>query len=602
MPLKPPTPVTPPSHSARRTTRGPKALLSLRALVRRAIGLRAAPSRFVEPVAVLVMLAIALSVYRQPVFIWSTPDLRAVVGASISLALLLRRLPVLASLFHLLGAGSLLWTLTPANTLLNSLWELVYLAAFASGGSVIGFSLINASLLLFGLERTLLLDIFRLTEYFSGSTHYLAGAQGLLFLPLCLSTATRSTKWPNRIAATLAAAACLLLVLNSGARSVYLPALLVVPLTVLRLALPGAQRLRALAVPVVALSLVSLLAVVLPGPTVSVPLRVKGVDASTQVRTQVQDFAPSAGTSDRVVEEGGIASRLKMWEQTLHIGIDNPWGTGAGSFRNVVHAFQEFPLIGFSSAHNIFLEVFATGGWPRLIVLVLLLAIVLSKGWSGPRWPVAIGSAGIWATMCFDITYQMPGIMVLAFWSLGASRGKEEPHETVRRRIGVRTALAIAVLTVSAAFALWWYAPCQGVDCAARRHLGNRPEMLDLARSLEGAESRRVAERAVELNPRSAWAWQLLAEQSREPAERLEATRELARRFPLMSPANYLRWAEAALEVGEVGEARTAVLAGLEVFPPGFSPAGVPMGGRAASHRAWLEAADRILRVTEPAQ
>lgn len=573
---------------------------SLRRKAEQALSLAPGKSKALT-LSIIVMLPIALSVYRQPEFIWSEPGPWHVLGALFSLALLKSRLPPLASLFFLLGIGSLLWTLTPANTMLNSLWELIYLAALVVGQSTVGFALVNAALLFAGLERTLLLDLFSLTEYFSGSAHYLAGAQALLFLPLCLSTATLSTRWPNRIVATLASAACLLLILNSGARSVYLPALVVIPLSVLRLALPQGKRLRAIAIPSMALALVLALAVVLPGPTVMVPLQAKAVDVNAEILMPAHEEAPAVAAAPvGVVEEGGIASRLKMWEQTLHIGLSNPLGTGAGSFRNTIHAFQEHPLIGFSSAHNVFLEVFATGGWPRLIVLVLLIAVALLKGWRGSRWPIAIGSAGLWASMGFDITYQMPGIMILAFWSLGTSRGEVTIQPQGWRQL--QSVLAVVVLIVSAGTALWWFAPCSGVDCALHRHFGYRREVLALAQSLDYEQTRRLAERAVQLNPESLWAWRLKADQAAGPEERLTAARGIAMKFPLTSPDIYLSWAEAALASNEPGEAREAIRAGLEVFPPGFSPAGVPRGGRAAGYQAWLNEATRILAGTEPDQ
>lgn len=563
---------------------------------------RALAAEWVRPVAVAVMVAVAVQVYREPEFIWLEPGRWIVLGALISLGLSIKRLPVLASLFYLLGAASMMWTLTPANTLLNSLWEMGYLAALVAGQNLVGFALLNTALLFVGLERTLLLDLFNLTQYFSGSVHYLAGAQALLFLPLCLSTAVRSARSPNRIVATLVAAACLLLILNSGARSVYLPALLVIPTTVLRLAWPRMQRLKAVAVPVVALGMVLALSAVLPGPTVVVPLSVKAVEANAEVLTRERsETATGVESMNTVAEEGGIGSRLKMWEQTLNIGLRNPLGTGAGSFQNTVHAFQEYPLIGFSSAHNVFLELFSTGGWPRLLVLVLLLAGTLLAGWNSPRWPVSVGAAGIWATMFFDITYQMPGIMMAAFWGLGASLGKSTPTPGGAQNV-LRTGLAYAVLLVSLGGVAWWYAPCQGVECAGGRHLGYRAEVLRLAQLADVSETRWLAQRAVELNPKSLWAWRLLTEQVAEPGEMLVARRDLVQKFPLAAPDLYLDWAEAALAADRPGEARDAIRAGLVVFPPGFSPAGVPLGGRADSYIKWLDEARRILTSTESVQ
>jgi O-antigen ligase len=553
-----------------------------------------------KPVVVLVMTAVAVAVYRDPNFIWSTPSLLLILGSLVAVALRLSRIPAAASLFFLVGALSLAWSLTPANTVLNTLWELVYLGALAAGSSLAGFALVNVWLLAVGLERTLLLDVFDLAHYFSGSAHYLAGAQGLLFLPFCLSGAVSSSRWPNRLAATLAAAACMLLILNSGARAVYLPAALVLPAVVLRLALTKGHRVRAIGIPTAALALVLGFAVALPGPTVWRPLGMKALAANTEV-VALDRAGPAVNEPPAVTEEGGIGSRLKMWNQALHIGLSHPLGTGAGSFRDTIHAFQRYPLIGFSSAHNVFLEVFATGGWLRLGLLLAFVSTSLWLGWNSSRWPLALGSAGLWATMCFDITGQMPGIMTLAFWSLGSSAPVSQ------KALGAagsrtRTVLSLGVLLVSVAAALWWYVPCKSDACVFERHLGYRSEVQRRFQQRTGQAQRQFAERSVELNPESFWAWRLLSDVAEEPQARLAASRALAQKFPLASPDLYLRWAQDAISVQQSAEAQEAVLAGLEVFPPGLNPAGVPFGGRAADYDRWLQRAQELLESASEAQ
>jgi O-antigen ligase len=557
------------------------------------------PLGILRLISILLLALVVASVYSQPYFVWSVPPLWLPLVALAVLATSLRRVPVLASLFYLAGAMTLLWSLTPADTLLNTMWETIYLAAVAVGGSIPGFVLLNAWLLLIGLERTLLLDLFNLAHYFSGSAHYLAGAQGLLFVPFCLSAAVGSRRKGLRMAATLGAGACLLLILNSGARAVYWPAIAVLALTVLRLLAGSERRGRVVLASAAALALAFGFAAVFPGPTVWVPLGMKAL--TLEARPDADGDGAAAVPAGAVSEEGGIRSRLKMWDQAIRIGLEHPLGTGTGSFRNTIHAFQRYPLVGFSSAHNVFIEVFSTGGWLRAGLLIALLALSLWKGWTSDRWPFAVGAAGLWGTMSFDITGQMPAIMVLAFWTIATSRPNriESPS---RRWLSPRTALAGAAVLTGAGALAWWFLPCSGVSCAVDRHLGYRNEVARLSQVLDEPASRILAEQAVELNPESLWAWRLRADQATGPEERLTASRELASKFPLASPDLYLRWAEAALAAGQPEEARRAVLAGLEAFPETLSPAGVPFGGRSARYAEWLEAARRILERTDESQ
>lgn len=548
----------------------------------------------------LLMAVIVAAIYSHPYFIWSVPPVWLLLIAAAILTVRIREIPVLASLFFLLGAATIIWSLTPANTLLNTLWETTYLAALAVGGGIGGFAVLNSWLVLIGLERTLLLDLFNLSHYFSGSAHYLAGAQALLFIPFCFKTAVASEKWAIRLAATLAAAACLVLILNSGARAVYWPAIGVLVVTLLRIVVTTGERVWAFTAPAVALTAALSFAAVLPGPTVWVPLGMKAVALDVRADASPESEAPESSTS-AVSEEGGIGSRLKMWDQAIRIGVDHPLGTGTGSFRNTIHAFQRYPLVGFSSAHNVFIEVFATGGWLRVLVLIALLSASLWSGWNSSRWPVAVGAAGLWATMSFDITGQMPGVMVLGFWALGTSWPSRAEASNLTR-LSPRTALAAGSLLVGIAALAWWYLPCDARECATGRHLGYRMEVTRAAVGLQPDEAIQLADEALELNPESLWAWRLWSAQAVGAEAKLAASRAVAQKFPLASPELYLRWAEDALAANQPSEARRAIQAGLESFPEDLNPAGVPFGGRGVQYGNWLVSAREILEGTGEGQ
>lgn len=552
-------------------------------------------------ISILLMAVAAAAIYSHPYFIWSVPPLWLILVAIVVLSLRIRSLPTLASVFFLLGAVTLVWSLTPANTLLNTLWETVYLAALAVGGSVAGFTLLNGWLVLVGLERTLLLDVFNLTHYFSGSAHYLAGAQALLFIPFCLDAAVRNGRWAVRTAATLGAAACLLLILNSGARAVYWPAIIVIGVTLIRILLTSERRGALLAISAAVLTVALAVAAVLPGPTVWVPLGMKAVTLDQRQADPAGGEGAAAAVSPTVGEEGGIGSRLKMWDQALRIGFSHPLGTGTGSFRNTIHSFQRHPSVGFSSAHNVFLEVFSTGGWLRAAVLIALLVTSLWNGWNSARWPLALGAVGLWATMSFDITGQMPGIMVLGFWAIGASFPVQR-FSGPAGRLRTRLALAGVSVLVGIGAVLWWYLPCETNACATGRHLGYRLEVTRLADRLSPEETRELADRALELNPESLWAWRLWEEQAVGAEEALAASRAVAQKFPLASPELYLRWAENALRLDQPDEARRAIHAGLEAFPADLNPAGVPFGGRGLQYSNWLSSAREILERTNAGQ
>jgi len=323
-----------------------------------------------------------------------------------SLFLLLPRVPRILWAWWGLGLLSILWSLTPGNTLALGLWELAYLAAFAAGGWLVGFVGLNIVLLGYGLLTTLTLAWAGLVMYFSGSSHYVAGAQALVLIPLAMVWMFRS-RWPLLSGILLTGA--LYLALLSGARAVYLPLTIIALLMVWRLWREGLALWHiGLALGVVVAAVMAIDAALPFSPFQNA----WGLKAS--LTKQVQDVAA----------EGSIGSRLQMWEQTLNIALQHPLGTGNGSFRDTLAAYLQYPGILFSNAHNYYLETAATGGWLRLLLLLVILGWLLWQGWSSSAWPWALGAAGLWATLAFDVTGMYPAVMMLAFASLGALQGQ----------------------------------------------------------------------------------------------------------------------------------------------------------------------------------
>lgn len=494
------------------------------------------------------------------------------------IVLVFPKIPLALWVWWGLGLLTVLWSLTPGNTLVLGLWDLAYLAAFAAGTWLAGLVGLNIALLGYGLLTTLTLAWTGLVTYFSGSSHYVAGAQALVLIPLAMVWLFRS-RWP--ILSGILLTGALYLALMSGARAVYLPLVFIVLLMVGRLWREGIPLRRiTLACALVAAAIVSL-DTALPFSPIQSALGLKAT-----LSRQVQDLGA----------EGSIGSRLQMWDQTLKIALQHPLGTGNGSFREVLAAYQQYPGVLFSSAHNYYLESAATGGWPRLIVLLWLLGWILWRGWNSKAWPWALGAAGLWATLAFDITGMYPAMMMLAFASLGAVYGQLE-----HKPIPTKTHLLwrVPFLIIAMALAVWWYWPCQG-SCAVTRHLGYRPEVLAEAARLSGEEQKALLTRAAELNPKSIWVLRLQLQYAESPQERLEVLRAINQRFPLAGPWFYLQRAEVAIELGLKPEAIEALRAGLERFPPNFKPAGIPLGNSIyKQYEEWGQKAPVLLEKLE---
>lgn len=474
----------------------------------------------------------------------------------------------------LLGAVTLFWSLTPATTLTVSLWEVGYVAAFAFGTYVYVFFGLSAFLLMDGLFTVLSLASAGMSMFFSGSSSYVAGAQALTLIPITAVFMFRS-RW--QLLSGLMLTASIYLALMSGSRAVYFSLVVVVLLSIWRLWNIGI-RLKPLSI--ASLVIVALILTInqrLPFDTLTFALTTKA-----SLSQQLLDSTP----------EGSFGSRLQMWSQTLNIAFDNPSGTGNGSFRDVLAAYQQFPGIGFANAHNYYLETAATGGWLRLGLLLWFVGSVALRGWYSKAWPWALGAAGLWSTLAFDITGMYPSVMMLAFASLGVVYGQLE-HKPISYRI--LSVQKWTFLIITAALIIWWYWPCSK-GCSVTRHFGYRPEVLADAAQLSGKARSDLLKQAEELNPKSLWVCRSKLQYATSDFERLEVLRQINHKFPVSGPGFYLEHARIAAQLAYKAEAIETLQIGLRIFPIGFKPAGVPLGDSInKAYKEWEKTAPKLL-------
>ena len=531
-------------------------------------------------------LLFSLAVFTALSWLWQqvsihhdNPPLWLIGLAAASLALSACRIPTIVWLWWGLGLLSILWSLTPGNTLALGLWELAYLAAFAAGGWLVGFVGLNIVLLGYGLLTTLTLAWAGLVMYFSGSSHYVAGAQSLVLIPLAMVWVFRS-RWPLLSGILLAGA--LYLALLSGARAVYLPLTIITFLMVWRLWREGFAPWRiGLALDAVVAAVMAIDAT-LPFSPVQNAL---GLKAS--LTKQVQDVAA----------EGSVGSRLQMWGQTLNIALQHPLGTGNGSFRDTLAAFLQYPGILFSNAHNYYLKTAATGGWLRLLLLLAILGWLLWQGWSSSAWPWALGAAGLWATLAFDVTGMYPAVMMLAFASLGALQNQAKaPLATSFSNKRIDWAIPVAGLVLAAGLAFWWYWPCEQ-NCAISRYLGFRSAVLTELEQVSVSKREELLRDAARLNPKSLWVYRTQLEYTQTPQEKLKLLQHIVEVFPLANPTYYLQLAELAVQLNRPKEAIQVLELGLSRFPINFTgyQSGNFFGMLTPSYESWRARAPELL-------
>lgn len=487
-------------------------------------------------------------------------------------------LPVVAWVWWGLGLFTLVYSLTPGQTMATSLWETLYLAAFAATSFLQKtpttlFWILNIGIFGYSLFSSLSLNFFGIAQYFSGSIHYLTGAQSLILIPFFWIYALRTSRWAWL--AGLGLGLSVYAVLLSGARAVYLPFVLVILLLVIRSWWATRQTMRIAGI-ITAISLGILgLNTLLPGNFLA-----DAIGSKTSLERQTSDFQAA----------GSFGSRLQMWKQTLDIALKRPQGTGNGSFRDTLAAYQEFPTVLFATPHNYYLETLSTGGWLRLVALVGLLGLVWYRGWRTEAWPYVLGSLGLWLTLGFDITGTYPQVMMLAFATLGLIyRYIPQPQTIGFSRLSALGALVVSILGI------WWFWPCHN-DCAIKQKQGFRPAVLTEASELPVLEQKVFLQGAAQLNPQSIWVYRAMLNNTKVPSERLDLLQIVNRKFPLYSPNYYLEQAQLSYQLGQTELAKQTLEQGLKVFPPDLNPAGVPFfnDSNAKIYKAWLDGANAL--------
>lgn len=524
-------------------------------------------NRLVWPTYSLVVLGVLWWLWQGVSSHYDAPPAWVAVVGALAAVAAGPRIPLPAWLWWSLGILTLFWSLTPGNTLGLGQWELLYLAALAAGRWLPGMWALNLLLVVSSLYTNLALGAVGLTMYVSGSSNYIAGAQALLIIPPLMSYLARKPRWP--LFASIALTGALYATLISGARAVYLPLGILLALGLWRLWREQVKPSRLLLAS-------GLFALVLAGIDYAVPFH--------PMRQALGFKAALSQQSGELAPQGNVGSRLQMWEQTLSIAAQYPQGTGNGSFRDVLPAFQLYPGLIFSSPHNYYLETAATGGWLRLLALLALLYGLLAA-WRTPAWPWALGAVGLWTTLAFDITGMYPSFMMLAFASLGAATLSGRQAKTPPP---VRVALAGTAFTL----VLWWQLPCPQV---CPRHLAFRPEILRALHSATTKERDVLLDTAATHNPKSVWVLRARVNYADTDQNKLDWLREANRQYPVYSPYYRLEQAKLADKLGHREEAIDVLKKGLERFPPELQ---VTASSR-PSYAIWSEEAPKLLRQME---
>jgi O-antigen ligase len=133
--------------------------------------------------------------------------------------------------------------------------------------------------------------------------------------------------------------------------------------------------------------------------------------------------------------ESSVSSRGDFWRAAWRMAVNNPiFGVGFDGYENFYYQYRDYiaiiergEAITSNSAHNVYLDILAIGGFPLLIVYILLTCLVIKSLIKGQRKldsydPIFISLTGSW--VCYQvqsiISINQIGIAMWG-WVLGAA-------------------------------------------------------------------------------------------------------------------------------------------------------------------------------------
>jgi O-antigen ligase len=112
--------------------------------------------------------------------------------------------------------------------------------------------------------------------------------------------------------------------------------------------------------------------------------------------------------------ESSVSSRGDFWRAAWRMAVNNPiFGVGFDGYENFYYQYRDYiaiiergEAITSNSAHNVYLDILAIGGFPLLIVYILLTCLVIKSLIKGQRKldsydPIFISLTGSW--VCYQV-------------------------------------------------------------------------------------------------------------------------------------------------------------------------------------------------------
>jgi O-antigen ligase len=476
--------------------------------------------------------------------------------------------------------ASTAWSLAPSASVIASAWWFAYLAVFLVGATwprLAGAATVAVSLAIvaLGVDRLLLGEgSLLLGTWFNKNVQ---GAQLLLLVPLFSAWAMSRRRWSPYPSLLLGSLLFLVTLTMSVSTQVLAAMGVVASFVATRRAARKTSRLAAWMIPCLVLAGFALTWFTVRPEAVQVfGFGVGRVDGQSVTKSNV---------------DGSLNHRVEMLGYGLSAGAETfPWGTGAGTTRDIYPALKDRAGVNVPDLHNYYAQTFMTHGIVGLVLLLLLLGLPMLLLVFGQTWVWLVPLFLFAGYLAFDVAAYFPGLMAAFFSLLGVGTGlsmqslaRREPcrirrllpttptAHAVPKRIpsGVRTGYLVVALSAAAGW-VWWSMPCERLECALGRRLGNERTVASLAQSVASTEALALADGTVARNPSSLWAFRFRARVASESGVAADADlslrREIAGRFPVGDVGVYLDWRDAAIRAGEPEEARRAIRRGIAYY------------------------------------